>query len=154
MTIEAWRSLAFSARLLGDQAKPIMAAAGYQTPVKDDEDDDFLSSPATASLAEYSDEMADIGLMMEYDELAESCLDGLLVLPDLRCLRIWHGVVFPPSGMYEGGAFRFVVGIPADYPVGETKPILRFVDIPYHPLISPTVRHSTAHCISVWNYLH
>lgn len=38
--------------------------------------------------------------------------------------------------MYAGGAFKFVVGFPHDYPLGSSLPVLRFVgDVPFHPLV-------------------
>lgn len=62
---------------------------------------------------------------------------GLYVLPDVLDLYIWHGLLIVREGRYAGGAFRFVICAHPLYPADGARPLIVFLDKPYHPLVDP-----------------
>lgn len=72
-------------------------------------------------------------IMFEYETLANYSPQGVFVLPDMKLLRIWHGVIFIRSGVFKGGVFRFTIEIPENYPLASPK--VTFVCSIFHPLI-------------------
>lgn len=76
-------------------------------------------------------------LVSDYEEMRSLMVYGLYVLPDVLDLYIWHGLLIVREGRYAGGAFRFVICAHPLYPADGARPLIVFLDKPYHPLVDP-----------------
>lgn len=74
-------------------------------------------------------------LLSDYEEMRSLMVYGLYVLPDVLDLYIWHGLLIVREGRYAGGAFRFIVCAHPLYPADGARPLIVFLDKPYHPLV-------------------
>ena len=79
------------------------------------------------------DESRYLQIVFEYETLINYAPQGMFILPDIKSLHIWHGITFIRSGMYQGGVFKFIIEIPANYPL--TIPKVYFLSSIFHPLI-------------------
>lgn len=81
-------------------------------------------------------------LTKEYCAVAkqEEKLGGLYVIPSAQFCDLWFGVLFVRAGSspYQGGAFRFTVRFPNDFPTSTTLPIVTFQPPVFHPSIHHT----------------
>lgn len=59
--------------------------------------------------------------------------DGIYVVPSVKSLQIWFGVLFIRDGPYKEGIFHFTIYFSDDYP--ESVPVLRFKSKIFHPQI-------------------
>ena len=75
----------------------------------------------------------DLRIMFEYEKLADCTPQGMFIIPNIKTIHIWHGIIFIRSGVYQGAVFRFVIDIPFNYPL--VSPTVHFVSSVFHPLI-------------------
>ena len=68
--------------------------------------------------------------------LAKNHLDGVYVMPSLKSLNVWHGILFVRGGPYQGGIFRFIIFL-QDGSAG-SRPLLIFTTPVFHPQVHPT----------------
>jgi ubiquitin-protein ligase len=76
-------------------------------------------------------------LVRDYDELELS--SGLYVFPDICDPLVWHVCFFVHSGPYCG-IYRAVLSVHPTYPAAGARPVLTFIEKPFHPLVHPGVR--------------
>jgi len=69
------------------------------------------------------------------DDMRRHMVDGLFVVPDTVDLYVWHGLLAMSQGRYRGGLFRFIVCIHPTHPADNARPLVAFLDRPYHPLV-------------------
>ena len=50
---------------------------------------------------------------------------------------VWFGVIFPRSGLYKDGVFRFNISLPDKFPEDKNPPAVLFQTDIFHPLICP-----------------
>jgi ubiquitin-protein ligase len=74
-------------------------------------------------------------ILMEYQQIQTRPPEGVYVIPSLKNILEWHGVLFVRQGPFKSGVFKFVVELPADYP--ESAPKTRFTSKIFHPLVHP-----------------
>ena len=91
----------------------------------------LFADKANASNLEQARE---IQIMFEYQTLVNYLPQGMFVVPAIRSLHLWHGIVFIRSGIYQGGVFRFTIEIPVNYPLAAPKIV--FCCSIFHPLIN------------------
>ena len=82
----------------------------------------------------YGPYFLEYSLMAEYNMLRSHNLPGVYILPSARTPMLWFGIIFLRQGLYQGGAFKFCLLIPHDFPDGEC-PQITFDQAPFHPLI-------------------
>ncbi|XP_035827466.1 AKT-interacting protein isoform X2 [Aplysia californica] len=75
-------------------------------------------------------------LLAEYNQLHQQKIPGLYVMPCAKTPLVWSGLLFIRQGLYQGGAFRFTLTIPDNYPDGDC-PKFVFEYPVFHPLIHP-----------------
>lgn len=74
-------------------------------------------------------------IVRDYDEI--DLPPGLYVLPDPIDFFLWHVCIFVQSGPYSSGVFRAALIAHPHYPAAGARPLLVFIDRPYHPLVDP-----------------
>ena len=91
-------------------------------------------------------------LMREFILFRNECIRNVYVVPSHSSAFKWFGVVFVHHGVYAGAIFRFILRIPANYPVRE-KPQIDFESPwPFHPLVAEdTGRLNTDFAFPEWN---
>lgn len=68
-------------------------------------------------------------------KLCTDPVPNVYVSPSLLDITTWNGVIFPQSGYFQGGIFRFTIRFDGDRP---TKiPKITFETAIYHPLVDP-----------------
>jgi ubiquitin-protein ligase len=77
-------------------------------------------------------------ILADYEELRPMLCFGLYVIPDTIDLYIWHGLIVLRDGRYKGGKFRFILLVHPLYPADGARPVVVFLDKPYHPLVDST----------------
>ncbi|KAH9507733.1 hypothetical protein Btru_053567 [Bulinus truncatus] len=75
-------------------------------------------------------------LMAEYHLLQQQKIQGVYVMPCAKTPLIWSGLIFIRQGLYQGGALRFSLTIPDNYPDGDC-PKFVFEFPVFHPLVNP-----------------
>jgi ubiquitin-protein ligase len=89
----------------------------------------FKDKSNSASL----DQAREFQIMFEYEKISNYAPQGVFVLPDLHSIRLWHGVIFVRSGIYQGAVLKFLIEFPGNYPLGSPKVL--FLNRVFHPLI-------------------
>lgn len=74
-------------------------------------------------------------ILADYEELRPFLSFGLSIIPDSIDLYLWHGVLFVREGRYRGGVFRFIIAAHPLYPSDGARPLVVFLDKPFHPLV-------------------
>lgn len=74
-------------------------------------------------------------IIMEIKHLGQNPVGGVYVMPSLKSLQVWHGIIFVRVGPYRDGIFRFVVVLEDDFP--ESRPLLKFTTAVFHPQVHP-----------------
>jgi ubiquitin-protein ligase len=74
-------------------------------------------------------------LVSDYEEMRSLMTYGLYVIPDSVDLSLWHGLINVREGRYHGGSFRFIICAHPLYPADGARPLVVFLDKPYHPLV-------------------
>lgn len=77
----------------------------------------------------------DLQIMFEYETLVNYTPIGLFIIPDLKTIHIWHGIILIRSGLYEETVHKFSIVIPKDYPLN--IPQVFFINPLFHPLVDP-----------------
>jgi ubiquitin-protein ligase len=75
-------------------------------------------------------------IMAEYNQLHQQKIPGVYVMPCAKTPLVWNGLLFIRQGLYQGGALRFTLAIPDNYPDGDC-PKLIFEYPVFHPLVDP-----------------
>ncbi|OMJ81125.1 hypothetical protein SteCoe_18488 [Stentor coeruleus] len=75
----------------------------------------------------------DFQIMFEYETLIHYAPNGVIVIPDMKSIHIWYGIVFIRSGIYKDQAYKFLIDMPYDYP--NSAPKVTFISPVFHPLI-------------------
>ncbi|BFZ13008.1 hypothetical protein BsWGS_16047 [Bradybaena similaris] len=75
-------------------------------------------------------------IMAEYNQLHQQKIPGVYVMPCAKSPLVWNGLLFIRQGLYQGGALRFTMTIPDNYPDGDC-PRLIFEYPVFHPLVDP-----------------
>ncbi|CAL1539383.1 unnamed protein product [Lymnaea stagnalis] len=75
-------------------------------------------------------------LMAEYNLMQQQKIPGVYVMPCAKTPLVWSGLIFIRQGLYQGGALRFSLSIPDNYPDGDC-PTLVFEFPVFHPLVHP-----------------
>uniref|UniRef100_A0A0B6ZMZ5 UBC core domain-containing protein n=1 Tax=Arion vulgaris TaxID=1028688 RepID=A0A0B6ZMZ5_9EUPU len=75
-------------------------------------------------------------IMAEYNQLHQQKIPGVYVMPCAKTPLVWSGLLFIRQGLYQGGALRFTLTIPDNYPDGDC-PKLVFEYPVFHPLVDP-----------------
>jgi len=75
-------------------------------------------------------------LLAEYNQLHQQKIPGLYVMPCAKTPLVWSGLLFIRQGLYQGGAFRFSLTIPDNYPDGDC-PTFVFEYPVFHPIVNP-----------------
>ncbi|XP_059163211.1 AKT-interacting protein-like isoform X2 [Physella acuta] len=84
----------------------------------------------------YGPFLQEYSLMAEYNLLQQKKIQGVYVMPCAKTPLIWSGLIFIRQGLYLGGAFRFSLTIPDNYPDGDC-PTFVFEFPIFHPLVDP-----------------
>mmetsp|Transcript_45373 Transcript_45373/g.145560 ORF Transcript_45373/g.145560 Transcript_45373/m.145560 type:complete len:273 (-) Transcript_45373:70-888(-) len=82
-----------------------------------------------------AESLQQFSILLEYERLQEIIPSGMYVVPSFDSPLTWHGILFVRQGFYKGGAFKFLVQLPEDYP--DTPPQLCFISEVYHPMVDP-----------------
>jgi ubiquitin-protein ligase len=72
-------------------------------------------------------------IMFEYETLVHYLPKGIFVMPDIRSIHVWHGILIVNSGAYAGNVLKFTIDIPQNYPL--VSPKVFFNTQVFHPLI-------------------
>lgn len=75
----------------------------------------------------------DLQIMFEYETIVHYTPPGMFILPDLKSIHTWHGIILVRSGFYKDTVQKFSIVIPKDYPI--VPPQVFFVSPVFHPLI-------------------
>ena len=75
-------------------------------------------------------------ILMEYQQIQTRPPEGVYVIPSVRNILQWHGVLFVRQGPFKAGIFKFVVDLPNNYP--ESAPVTQFTSKIFHPMVNPT----------------
>lgn len=103
-----------------------------------------LDLPASESLFKEKgnqnalEQSREIQLMFEYETLVHYSPAGIFVIPDIKALHIWYGLIFIRSGVYQGLVLKFLIDIPKDYPLSAPK--VFFINPVFHPLVNNETR--------------
>ena len=73
-------------------------------------------------------------ILAEYKLLCNNVSSGVYVVPSLRSIQVWNGVIFIKIGMFAEGCFKFNLNIPDDFPY--SRPSLTFITPVFHPQIN------------------
>ena len=76
-------------------------------------------------------------ILADYEEARALMAYGLWLAPDTVDLRMWHGLLAVREGRYAGGVFRFLLAAHPRYPCEGARPLVVFLERPYHPLVCP-----------------
>jgi len=82
--------------------------------------------------------LKDYQIMIEYKHLKQHVPQGVYILPSFDSMRSWCGVIFLRAGFWKSGIFRFSIEMPSNYPGDDARPIIKFLNQVYHPLIDYT----------------
>jgi len=80
-----------------------------------------------------SDLLQQFSVLLEYERLQEIIPSGMYVMPSFESSLTWHGILFLRQGLYKGGAFKFLVELPEEYP--DSPPKLYFTSEVFHPMV-------------------
>ena len=73
-------------------------------------------------------------ILAEYKLLCNNVSSGVYVVPSLRSIQVWNGVIFIKIGMFAEGCFKFNLNIPDDFPY--SRPSVHFITPVFHPQIN------------------
>lgn len=60
-----------------------------------------------------------LNLLISSNQLLKQKLPGMYVMPSAKYRFLWNGVLFLREKLYAGGALRFTMTIPDNYPDGD-----------------------------------
>lgn len=72
-------------------------------------------------------------ILMEFKYVCKNPPSGVYVIPSIKSVQVWHGVIFLRAGPFNEGIFRFDILLPDNYP--NTAPLVRFTSRIFHPQI-------------------
>ncbi|XP_025114730.1 AKT-interacting protein-like isoform X1 [Pomacea canaliculata] len=84
----------------------------------------------------YGPFLQEYSMMAEYNQLLKQKLPGMYVMPSAKYRFLWNGVLFLREKLYAGGALRFTMTIPDNYPDGDCPDFVFEFPI-FHPLVDP-----------------
>ena len=87
-------------------------------------------------------------LFAEYKLLCNNVPSGVYVVPSLKSLQVWHGMIFIKIGMFAEGCFKFNLYIPDNFPYA--RPTLQFITPVFHPQIKETGELNLAKAFPTW----
>lgn len=90
--------------------------------------------PPVRGTTGYGPFLQEYSMMAEYNQLHKQKLPGVYVMPSAKSPLVWNGVIFLRQGLYEGGALRFTLTIPDNYPDGDC-PDFAFEFPIFHPCV-------------------
>ncbi|KAL5279900.1 AKTIP family protein [Megaselia abdita] len=76
-------------------------------------------------------------ILAEYKMVESEKLSGIYVIPSYENSKIWFGVLFVRSGIYNGAIFRFNILLPDNFPDDKILPSVVFQNEIFHPLVCP-----------------
>jgi len=95
-------------------------------------------APLKEALSESESELRpffrDHEILAEYKLLCNNVSSGVYVVPSLRSIQVWNGVIFIKIGMFAEGCFKFNLNIPDDFPY--SRPSVNFTTPVFHPQIN------------------
>ncbi|XP_063680114.1 protein AKTIP homolog [Bolinopsis microptera] len=95
-------------------------------------------APLKEALSESESELRpffrDHEILAEYKLLCNNVSSGVYVVPSLRSIQVWNGVIFIKIGMFAEGCFKFNLNIPDDFPY--SRPSVNFITPVFHPQIN------------------
>lgn len=96
--------------------------------------DDVETSPCN-EFERFFKHFRDKVIQHELSLLRQHQQDGIYVVPSVKSLQIWFGVIFIREGPYKEGIFHFTIFFNDDYP--ESRPVFKFKSKIFHPQIDP-----------------
>ncbi|XP_065834173.1 protein crossbronx homolog [Oscarella lobularis] len=87
-------------------------------------------------------------LLLELKLLRLNSPSGVFVIPSLKSLQVWHGVIFLFCGPLSGGVFRFEIVLPDGYP--RDPPVMKFTSKIFHPQVHPNGLLNLSEEFPVW----
>lgn len=89
----------------------------------------------------YSQFFLEYNLMSEFNMVSRfrEKYSGVYVIPSAESSLVWFGIIFVRSGIYEGGAFRFLIFFTEQFPVGGAPTVL-FESSLFHPAVDEITR--------------
>jgi hypothetical protein len=93
-----------------------------------------LPGNLSASESELRPFFRDHEILAEYKLLCNNVSSGVYVVPSLRSIQVWNGVIFIKIGMFAEGCFKFNLNIPDDFPY--SRPAVHFITPVFHPQIN------------------
>ncbi|EDO48780.1 predicted protein [Nematostella vectensis] len=72
-------------------------------------------------------------ILAEYKAVYRNPQSGVYVIPSLKSLQVWHGIIFLRAGPYRDGIFRFFIFLQDDFP--DSRPLVKFTSNVFHPQI-------------------
>lgn len=77
--------------------------------------------------------LRDYKVTIEYKHLKSHAPGGVYLVPSLRDLRTFYGLIFVRRGPYTNGIFKFVLKLPNEYNALNTHPSIVFSSYVYNP---------------------
>ncbi|XP_028390838.1 AKT-interacting protein-like [Dendronephthya gigantea] len=72
-------------------------------------------------------------ILMEFKYLCKNPPGGVYVIPSIKSLQVWHGIIFLRAGPFREGVFRFDILFQDNFP--NAAPLIRFTSHVFHPQI-------------------
>lgn len=89
-------------------------------------------SPITSE-SDREQALRDYKVTIEYKHLKQHAPSGIYVLPSLKSLRSFYGVIFLRRGIYTNAIFKFTIDLPNEYNDANAWPRIAFTSSVYNP---------------------
>lgn len=115
--------------------RSVSESSGLTTKTDDERIHSKAENESCATIQDFGTFFRDHAIMVEYKHLGRNPLGGVYVIPSLKSLQVWHGIIFVRAGPYRDGIFRFIIILQDDFP--DSRPLLKLTTPLFHPQVHP-----------------
>lgn len=109
--------------------------------------------PSLLTLQEEREQpLRDYKVTIEYKHLKAHAPGGVYLIPSLKELRCFYGVIFVRRGLYTNGIFKFKLTLPIEYNDKDAHPLITFSSHVYNPHVHPeTMELDITSAYPIWD---
>ncbi|XP_020621754.1 protein crossbronx homolog [Orbicella faveolata] len=115
--------------------RSVSESSGLTLTTNDERIRSKAETESCATIQDFRTFFREHAIIMEFKHLGQNPVGGVYVMPSLKSLQVWHGIIFVRVGPYRHGIFRFVVILEDDFP--QSRPLLKFTTAVFHPQVHP-----------------
>ncbi|CAB4010587.1 crossbronx homolog [Paramuricea clavata] len=133
-------------KLFGHPGKAMKRSASYEVNLGDNENQNLVQNVVYEDFSSYFKEH---DILMEFKYLCKNPPGGVYVIPSIKTLQVWHGIICLRAGPFREGIFRFDILFQDNFP--NAAPLIRFTSHIFHPQIHKNGILNIEQAFPCWN---